>query len=67
MFRSEGKQPRLADVFRGAGIWVSEDEKQECHPEIDVFFQSNAWFYQQVCMEWCKQTLLPSIEEEGFS
>ena len=53
MFRSEGKQLRVAFIFRGAGKPISDDEKQAWHPEIDVFFQSNAWL---------EQTLLSFIE-----
>ena len=37
MFRPEGKQPRLAIIFRGKGKRISFDEKLARYLEVDVF------------------------------
>ena len=37
-FSSEGKQPPLGIVFRGAGKRISEDERSYWHKDVHVFF-----------------------------
>lgn len=63
MFRPEGNQPRLAIIFRGKGR-VTMDEKLAWYPNVDVFFQENAWVDGEVCKKWIDSTLKNFIEEE---
>ena len=63
MFRPEGVQPKLAVIFRGQGLIISEDENKVWHQVVDVYFQTNAWMDQRVCKCWCDKTLLPFIKE----
>ena len=67
MFRPVGNQPRLSIIFRGTGKRISMDEKLAWHPEVDVFFQSNAWLDKQVCIEWCKNTLTSFVQKESIT
>ena len=38
MFRPEGVQPKLAVIFQGQGLRISEDEKKAWHQDVDVYF-----------------------------
>ena len=67
MFKPKGVQPKLAVIFRGKGLQISEDEKKAWHQDVDVYFQTNAWMDQRVCKRWCDKTLLPFIKEQGLS
>ena len=66
-FRPEGKQPRLAIIFRGKGKRISEDEKLAWHPGVDIYFQPNAWMDTKVCCEWGEKTLTEFIKSEKVS
>ena len=66
VFRCKGKQPRLSIIFRGQGKRISAVEKEAWHPDVDVYFQENAWLDQKVCLEWCKKTLADFVTEEGL-
>ena len=67
MFRPEGVQPKLAVIFRGQGLRISEDEKKAWHQDVDVYFQTKVWMDQRVCKRWCGKTLLPFIKKQGLS
>ena len=41
--RVDGKQPRIAIIFRGKGKRVRPDEEAAWHPDVDVLWQENAW------------------------
>ena len=43
MKRAEGEQPRLAIIFRGKGKRISDDKKLAWHPDVDVYWQEDAW------------------------
>ena len=58
-FRPTGKQPRVAIIFNGKGKRISEDEKNAWHPDVDVYFQENAWADTAFSVEWVKRTSPP--------
>ena len=66
MFRPEGKQPALSVIFRGKGLRISQEEKEAWHPDVQVFFQTNAWMDHKVNMEWTEKVLFKFIEEENL-
>ena len=57
MFRATGKQPPISIIFRGKGMRISEDERKAWHPDVKVFFQTNAWMDHNVNMDWAEQVL----------
>ena len=59
---SEGKQPRISVIFRGLGKRISAVEKASWHPDVDVYFQKNAWADTEFCVKWTKGTLKPFVE-----
>jgi len=61
-FRPDGKQPKIAVIFRGQGKRLSKDEKESWHPDVDVYFQNNAWADTEFCVNWVNGTLKPSVE-----
>ena len=63
MVRGEGKQPKLAIVFRGKGH-VKPHERQAWHPKVDVYFQPNGWVDTPTCMQWTEKTLQNFIKDE---
>jgi len=60
-FRPTGDQPKLGIIFRGTGKWISEDEKKAYQPDIDVYFQENAWADTKVSVEWVEKTLTEAV------
>lgn len=60
--RAEGEQPRLAIIFRGTGKGIKEIEKLAYHPDVDVYFQKNAWADIQVSIEWVNKTLAKAVD-----
>ena len=61
-FSPEGKQPKLAIIFRGKGKNISEDEKSSWHPDVDIYFQENAWADTKFSVSWAEKTLRDHIE-----
>ena len=53
----EGPQPRLGIVFCDPGKAITEDEIASWHPDVDVYFQENAWVDSKVAVEWVEKTL----------
>ena len=37
--RGDGKQPRIAIIFRGKGKRIRQDEKDAWHPDVDVYLE----------------------------
>lgn len=64
MFRSEGKQPAVSVIFRGKGLRITQEEKDAWHPDVKVFFQTNAWMDHKVNMEWAEKVLFQFVEVE---
>ena len=62
-FRPEGSQPRLAIIFRGTGKRISEYERMSWHPEVDVYFQENAWDDTAVSTAWVEKTLSRAVSD----
>ena len=42
---------------------ISDAERNSYHPDVDVFFQVNAWVDTKVAVEWVEKTLNPVVEE----
>ena len=64
-FRPEGSQPKMAIIFRGQGKRLTEVEKKLWHPDIDVYFQKNAWADTAFCAKWAQHTLKPAAADDG--
>ena len=62
-FRKSGSQPRLAVIFRGTGQRVTTDEKKSWHPDIDVYFQENAWADTKFSLEWTEKLLKTTTDD----
>ena len=60
--RAAGEQPRLAIIFRGKGMRISDDEKASWHKDVDVYFQPNAWADTEFSKKWAKRTLSKSVK-----
>lgn len=60
--RAEGEQPRIAVIFRGKGF-VGQDERLSYHPDVDVYFQPNAWADTKFSVEWAEKTLAPVVKD----
>ena len=63
-FRPTGEPPRLGVIFRGTGKRISQDEKEAYHPDVDVYYQENAWANTKVSFEWVQKTLSPSVKDD---
>ena len=50
-----GEQPRLAIIFRGQGKRINPDEKLACHPDVDDYWQQNAWADTEVSLKFQNQ------------
>ena len=61
-FRPEGQQPRVCIIFRGLGKRISDVEKSSWHPQVDIFFQQNAWADTEFCVKWVEKTLKPVVD-----
>ena len=57
-------QPKLAIIFRGQRKRISQDKGSEWHKGVNVYFQPNAWFHQNVCKSWYDEALLPFVKEQ---
>ena len=55
----------MAIIFRGQGKWLTELEKKSWHPDIDVYFQKNAWADTAFCAKWAQHTLKPAAADDG--
>ena len=62
-FRPTGDQPKLGIIFRGTGKWISEDESK-AYPDIDIYFQENAWADTNVSVEWVEKTLSEAVKDD---
>ena len=45
------------------GKRISEAEKLSWHPDVDVFFQLNAWADTKFCLGWVEKTLKSVVKE----
>ena len=63
-FRPTGGQPKIGIIFRGTGKRISADEKEAYHPDVDIYFQENAWADTNVSVEWVKRTLTESVKDD---
>jgi len=60
--RAEGEQPKLAIIFRGTGKGIKETERLAYHPDVDIYFQKNAWADTEFSVEWVNKTLAKVVE-----
>lgn len=63
-FRPTEDQPKLGIIFRGTGKRISEDERKAYHPDIDIYFQENAWADTKVSVEWVEKTLSEAVKDD---
>jgi hypothetical protein len=61
--RGDGEQPRMAIIFRSKGR-LTPEEKAAWSPEVDVYFQKNAWADTAVSVEWEERTLSKATKDE---
>ena len=61
--RADGKQPKIAIIFRGKGECVRHDEKDAWHPDIDVYCQDNVWADTAFSVDWVNRTLASAAED----
>jgi len=54
-------QPRLAIIFRGKGLRITDIERKAYHPDVDVYFQEKAWCDDNIMREWTARTYIPAI------
>ena len=64
MVQTKWDQPRLGIIFRGTSKQISNDKKAAYQPDVDVFFQENAWADTTICGEWAERTLSKAVAEE---
>ena len=63
-FKSTGEQPKLGVISRGTRKRISQDEKEAYHPDVDVYYQENAWADTKVSVEWMQKTLSPFVKDD---
>ena len=63
-FRSTGEQPCITIIFRGQGLWISAVEKKALDPDVDVYFQKNAWANTMFSLELVETTLKPFVNKD---
>ena len=66
MVTGDGGQPRLAIIFRRKSKRIREDERLAWHPNVDVYFQENAWVDTKTCMDWTNNTLKKCVDSENL-
>ena len=59
-------QPKLVICFRGTGARISDEEKQQYHPDIIVMFQLKAWYDGLTCNKWVMDAAATSILKEDL-
>ena len=50
-------QAKAAIIFRGKGLRISQQEKDQYHKNVDVYFQPNAWFDTETAIKWIDKTV----------
>ena len=50
-------------IFRGKGR-VATEEKEKYDKRVDVYFQQNAWMYEEISMRWVQGTLILGIRND---
>ena len=61
--KQPGKQPKLGILFRGKGR-MTVDKKSAYHESVNIFFQTNAWIYIDICRKWIDATLSTFVKDE---
>ena len=49
-------------IFRGRGKGIKETERLAYHPDVDIYFQKNAWADTEVFVQWVNKTLAKAVE-----
>jgi len=52
-------QPRAAIIFRGKGLRISAEEREQWDKRVDVYFQPRAWLDKYINAEWTERTFAP--------
>ena len=66
-FRYGGPQPKIAVIFRGTGQRIRKEELDAFHPDVDVYWQQNAWADTQFSVDWAKKTLREFTEKNELN
>ena len=63
LISAENNLARVEIIFRGkhGGKFISKAQKKHYHPDVDVFFQPNAWADSEFSEEWINKTLKPAV------
>ena len=61
--RADGKQARIAIIFRGKGCNVRPHGKAAYHEGVDVYWQKDAWADTTFSVEWANRTLAPVVKD----
>lgn len=59
--RGDDSQSNIAIIFRGRGVGL--DEKAAYHPDVDVFWQTNAWDDTECSANWVYATIKQSVKD----
>ena len=63
VFSPVANKMRLGIIFRGTGKRITRDETDAYHPDVDVYWQANAWADTRVCVEWVEKTLRDGVKD----
>jgi len=61
--RGDSEQARIAIIFRGKGKRIREDEQDAWHPDVDIYWQENAWADTACSVKWVEKTLQPLVKD----
>ena len=61
--RGDGLQANIAIVFRDRGKRISPDEKAAYHPDVDVYWETNAWADTECSVNWVNSILKETAKD----
>ena len=63
LIRADGKQGRLAIIFRGKGNITEEEQASYDELDIDVYFQPKAWADSEFTIAWLNRTMKEAVKD----
>jgi hypothetical protein len=64
LVRADGKQMRMAIVFKGKGVGITEEEKMLLEElDIDVYWQKKAWVDADIVKHWLVRSMAEAIKD----
>jgi len=61
--RADGRQGRIAIIFRGKGNIKPEEQAMYDDLDIDVYWQPKAWADADFTIDWVEKTLATAVED----